>query len=47
MEVTSGGYANVSQGTYEGRPVAIKVVRVYNTNDLDLIVSVSLLPALP
>jgi len=43
MEVASGGYANVSQGTYEGRRVAIKVVRVYITSDLDLILSVSLL----
>jgi len=47
MEVASGGYANVSQGTYEGRRVAIKVVRVYITSDLDLILSVSLPPALP
>jgi len=46
-EVASGGYANVSQGTYKGRRVAIKVVRVYITSDLDLILSVSLLPALP
>jgi len=41
MEVASGGYANVSRGTYEGRQVAIKVVRVYVTSDLDLILSVS------
>ena len=46
MEVASGGYANVSQGTYNGRQVAIKVVRVYITSDLDVILSVSLLPAL-
>ena len=42
-EVEYGGFANVSQGTYEGRPVAIKVVRMYITSDLDAIYSVSLL----
>ena len=43
VEVDSGGYANISQGTYEGRRVAIKVVRVYFTNDLDVIRGVSAL----
>jgi hypothetical protein len=47
VEVESGGYANVSQSTYEGRRVAVKVVRVYITSDLDVICSVSLLPASP
>ena len=42
-EITSGGYADVSRGTYEGRRVAIKVVRVYITSDLGVILSVSLL----
>jgi len=46
IEVTSGGYADVSQGIYEGRRVAIKVVRVYVTSNLDVILSVSLLPTL-
>jgi len=46
IEVTSGGCANVSQGVYEGRRVAIKVVRVYITSDLDVIISVSPLPML-
>jgi len=45
-EVTSGGYADVSQGIYEERRVAIKVVRIYVTSDLDVILSVSLLPVL-
>ena len=44
-QVESGGFADVSQGTYEGRQVAIKVVRAYVTSDLDLIRSVSVLPA--
>ena len=41
VEVECGGYANVSQSTYEGRRVAVKVVRVYMTSDLDIIFSVS------
>jgi hypothetical protein len=43
VEVERGGFANVSQGTYKGRRVAIKVVRVYITSDLDAILSVSLI----
>jgi hypothetical protein len=43
VEVGYGGFANVSLGTYEGRQVAIKAVRVYITSDLDVILSVSLL----
>ena len=42
-EVEYGGFADVSRGTYEGRRVAIKVVRMYVTSDLDAIYSVSLL----
>ena len=45
VEVESGGFADVSQGTYEGRRVAIKIVRVYATSDLDVIRSVSLVSA--
>jgi len=41
VEAECGGFADVSQGTYEGRRVAIKVVRAYITSDLDLIRSVS------
>jgi len=46
-EVESGGFANVSRSTYKGGQVAVKVVRVYITSDLDLILSVSLLSAPP
>jgi len=46
VEVESGGFADVSQGTYERRRVAIKVVRAYVTSDLDVIRSVSVLPIL-
>jgi len=42
--VESGGFADVSQGTYQGRRVAIKVVRTYITSDLDVIRSVSVSP---
>ena len=44
VEVECGGFADVSQGTYEGRRVTIKVVRTYITSDLDLIRSVSVSP---
>jgi len=43
VEVESGGFADVFQGTYEGRRVAIKVVRAYVTSDLNVIRSVSAL----
>jgi hypothetical protein len=45
VEVKRGGFANVSQGTYKGHRVAIKVVRVCLMDDLDVILSVSLQPA--
>ena len=44
VEVESGGFADVSQGTYDGRLVAIKVVRVYVTSDLAVIRSVRVSP---
>ena len=47
VEVESGGFADVSQGTYKGRRVAIKVVRAYVTSDLDVIRSVSASPISP
>jgi ribosomal protein L37AE/L43A len=37
VQVARGGFADVSQGTYQGRQVAIKVVRVCLTSDLDVI----------
>jgi serine/threonine protein kinase len=40
-EIDRGGFANVSRGTYKGRRVAIKVVRVCLMDDLDVILSVS------
>ena len=43
-EVEWGGFADISQGMHEGRRVAIKVVRMYVTSDLDAIRSVSALP---
>lgn len=46
VEVESGGFADVSRGTYDGRQIAIKVVRAYVTDDLDVIGSVSVPPAL-
>jgi hypothetical protein len=45
VEVERGGFANVSRGTYKGRRVAIKVVRVCLMDDSDVILSVSLRPA--
>jgi len=42
VEVECGGFADVSQGTYEGRRVAVKVVRIYVTSDLEIILSVSI-----
>ena len=41
VEVEYGGFADVSQGVYDGRRVAIKVVRTYVTSELDIIRSVS------
>jgi len=41
VNVASGGFSDVSQGTYKGRRVAIKVVRIY-VRDLDAIRSVSI-----
>jgi hypothetical protein len=45
VEVERGGFADVSRGTYRGRRVAIKVVRVSIADDLDVILSVSFRPA--
>jgi len=42
VEIECGGFANVSQSMYQGRRVALKVVRVYITSDLEVILSVSI-----
>ena len=46
VEVEDGGNSTVSRGIFQGRQVAIKVVPVYTTSDLDVVLSVSLLPVL-
>ena len=45
VEVESGGFANILRSTYKGRQVAIKVIRVYITSDLEIILGVSILSA--
>ena len=40
VEVECGGFADISRSTYNGRQIAIKVVRAYVTDDLDVIRSV-------
>ena len=45
VEVACGGSANVSQGMYKGRLVAVKAVRVH-ASDIDTVLSVSVLLAL-
>ena len=42
----SGGYADVWMGEHQGRKVAVKVLRVYSTSDLDKITNVSRHPKL-
>ena len=42
----SGGYADVWVGEYQGRKVAVKVLRVYSTSDFNKITSVSHHPRL-
>ncbi|KAF9643694.1 kinase-like protein [Thelephora ganbajun] len=39
VEVECGGSANVSQSTYKGHRVAVKIFRVYITSDIDVILS--------
>ena len=46
VEVQCGGFSTVSQSTYEGRRVGVKVMRMYVTSDLDTILGVSLLPTI-
>jgi len=42
VEIESGGFGDVSRGMHKGHQVAIKVVRMYVTSDLETIRSVSL-----
>jgi len=35
-----GGFADVWKGEHQGRPVAVKVLRVYSTSDFDKIARV-------
>jgi len=42
----SGGYADVWMGEHHGRKVAVKVLRVYSTSDLDKIINVGHRPRL-
>ena len=37
----SGGYSDVWMGEHQGRKVAVKVLRIYTTSNLDKIISVS------
>ena len=37
----AGGFADVWKGKYNGRDVAVKVLRVYQTNDFEVIRKVS------
>jgi len=41
VEIECGGFANVLWSTYKEHQVAVKVVRMYITSDLDAILSVS------
>jgi len=41
VEIECGGFTNMLQSTYQGCRVALKVVRMYITSDLDVILSVS------
>ena len=43
IEECNGGYATVFRGEHKGRPVAVKIVRVYLTNDFDKCLSVNTL----
>ena len=42
----SGGYADVWMGEHQGRKVAVKVLRVYSTSDLNKVTSVGHYPRL-
>jgi hypothetical protein len=40
IEEYDGGHANIFRGKHKGRPVAIKIVRLYLTCDFDKYLSV-------
>ena len=42
IEEYDGGYANVFRGEWEGRAVAVKILRLHLTSDLDKCSSVSI-----
>ena len=42
IEECHGGYANIFRGEHKGRPVAVKILRLYLTSDVDKRFSVSL-----
>ena len=41
IEEYEGGHATIYRGVHEGRPVAVKVMRVYATSDSDKCCSVN------
>ena len=45
IEEYDGGQANVFRGKHKGRPVAIKIMRLYLTSDLDKCLSVKMSPS--
>ena len=42
IEECRGGYADIFRGEHKGRPVAVKILRLYLTSDVDKRFSVSL-----
>lgn len=44
LAVAGGGFGDVFQGEFDGRPAAIKVMRLWTTSDLDEFLSVRTTP---